>query len=249
MTQKACVVIPARYNSSRFPGKPLVNILEKPMILWVAELASTAVGREHVYVATESDLIKSVVESAGFNVLMTSDKCLTGTDRICEAAKFLDYEIIVNVQGDEPVLNPLDIVSCIKIKSTYVDSVINGYTCVGLNENPSNKNIPKVIFNESNHLVYMSRKALPGFKSETNAPKKFFKQVCIYGFNHNDLALFSSFGRKSHLETFEDIEILRFLEFPSPIMMFECSTGSLAVDVPSDVILVENYLKSLSNDK
>ena len=65
MTQKACVVIPARYNSSRFPGKPLVNILEKPMILWVAELASTAVGREHVYVATESDLIKSVVSVSG----------------------------------------------------------------------------------------------------------------------------------------------------------------------------------------
>ena len=244
MPQKACVVIPARYASTRFPGKPLAEILGKPMILWVAELASLAVGQKHVYVATESEMIKEVVESAGFSVLMTSASCLTGTDRICEASKFLNYDIIVNVQGDEPILNPQDIINCIRIKSKNINSVVNGYTLIGLGEEPSNLNIPKVIFNEKNHLIYMSRLAVPGFKAEHNAPQKYFKQVCVYGFTHHDLTLFSSFGRKSHLEHSEDIEILRFLEFPAPIVMFECTSGSLAVDVPSDVLLVENYLNS-----
>ena len=248
MKQTACVVIPARYASSRFPGKPLADILGKPMILWVAELAASAVGQQHVYVATDSDLIRNVCESAGFNVLMTSEHCLTGTDRICEASHFLDYDIIVNVQGDEPVLNPQDIIKCIEIKSTHIGSVVNGFTSISSTEDPSNTNIPKVIFNENNHLVYMSRQPLPGFKSVKNAPTNYFKQVCIYGFTHNELELFSSFGRKSRLEYSEDIEILRFLEFSAPIIMFECSSGSLAVDVPSDVLLVENYLKSQGND-
>ena len=248
MTQTACVVIPARYASSRFPGKPLADILGKPMIIWVAELASLAVGQQHVYIATDSDVIRNVCESAGFSVLMTGVHCLTGTDRICEAAQFLDYDIIVNVQGDEPVLNPQDIINCIEIKSRHIDSVVNGFTLIGPTEDPSNTNIPKVIFNENNHLVYMSRQPLPGFKSEINAPTNYYKQVCVYGFTHNDLALFSSFGRKSRLEHSEDIEILRFLEFSAPIVMFECMSGSLAVDVPSDVLLVENHLNSLGND-
>lgn len=241
---EACVVIPARYSSSRFPGKPLANICGKPMILWVAELAAVAVGHEHVYVATESPLIKNSVEASGFNVLMTSSECLTGTDRICEAAKFLDYKIIVNVQGDEPILNPDDIINCINIKFNNMKSVVNGFTLISPSEDPKSPNIPKVVFNEKKHLVYMSRNVLPGFKSERNSPDNFYKQVCIYGFSHDDLSLFSSFGRKSTLESCEDIEILRFLEFPDPIIMFECSAGSIAVDVPSDIALVEDYLHS-----
>lgn len=238
----ACVVIPARYASSRFPGKPLAKILSKPMILWVAELSAVAVGKSHVYIATDSDPIKEVVKAAGFQVLMTSEDCLTGTDRICEAAKHLNYEIIVNVQGDEPVLNPQDIVRCIEIKEKNMNSVVNGYTSIQPTEDPSNPNIPKVIFDEKNRLVYMSRNPLPGFKSKACAPSIYFKQVCIYGFSHRDLASFSSFGRKSLLEYSEDIEILRFLEFQNPIIMYECSAGSLAVDEPSDIKLVENYL-------
>ena len=100
-----------------------------------------------------------------------------------------------------------------------------------------------MVFNEKKH-VYMSRNVLPGFKSVRNSPDNFYKQVCIYGFSHDDLSLFSSFGRKSTLESCEDIEILRFLEFPDPIIMFECSAGSIAVDVPSDIALVEDYLHS-----
>ena len=234
---RACIVIPARYASSRFPGKPLAEIYGKPMILWVTEVCASAVGKSHVYVATDSLLIKNVVENSGFNVLMTRADCLTGTDRLCEASKYLDYEIIINVQGDEPVLNPQDIRNCIQIKRENMTSVVNGYAPIQESEDPFNVNIPKVVFNESQQLVYMSRKPLPGFKSHSCAPSTYFKQVCIYGYSHQDLHLFSSFGRKSLLESCEDIEILRFLEFQNPVIMYECSSGSLAVDVPTDIAI------------
>ena len=239
---RSCVVIPARYASSRFPGKPLAEIYGKPMILWVAELCASAVGKRHVYVATDNSSIKDVVVSSGFNALMTSEDCLTGTDRVCEAAKGLDYDIIVNVQGDEPVLNPQDILKCIQIKKKNMTSVVNGYVPIQESEDPCNVNLPKVIFNESQQLVYMSRNPLPGFLS--NAPSTYYKQVCIYGYSHHDLNVFSSLGRKSTLESSEDIEILRFLEFKNPVIMYECSAGSLAVDVPSDIATIEKYLSS-----
>ena len=110
-----CVVIPARFSSSRFPGKPLVSLLGKPMVLWVVDLAIKAVGHDHVYVA-EDDEISTVVSEAGYQVLMTSSKALTGTDRVAEASEQLDYDIYINVQGDEPLVNPLDIRKCINLK-------------------------------------------------------------------------------------------------------------------------------------
>ena len=113
----ACVIIPARHASTRFPGKPLTPLLGKPMILWVAELSARAVGPEHVYVATEDTRISTVVEEAGFRALMTSKTALTGTDRLAEAAEMIDYDIYVNVQGDEPLVNPEDIKRCAELKS------------------------------------------------------------------------------------------------------------------------------------
>ena len=239
-----CVVIPARFSSSRFPGKPLVSLLGKPMVLWVVDLAIKAVGHDHVYVATEDDEISTVVSEAGYQVLMTSSKALTGTDRVAEASEQLDYDIYINVQGDEPLVNPLDIRKCINLKQKNPHLVVNGYCPLSTYEDPNSPNIPKVIFNESGSMVYISRSPLPGYKAYKNAPKTYFKQVCIYGFSKEDLQLFSGLRRKSLLEQSEDIEILRFLEFNRGILMFECSQGSLAVDVPSDVLKVEQAMRS-----
>lgn len=106
---KSVVIIPARYKSSRYPGKPLVPLLGKPMILWVAELSAKAVGVDSVYVATDDERIAEVVKAAGFNSLITSAEALTGTDRLAEAARQIDADIFINVQGDEPTLDPTDI--------------------------------------------------------------------------------------------------------------------------------------------
>lgn len=240
---RTAVIIPARYASSRYPGKPLVHLLGKPMILWVAELAAEAVGANNVYVATESDRIAEVVRSAGFNPVMTSATALTGTDRLAEAAAQIEAGIFINVQGDEPLVNPTDILNIADAKAANMDEVINGYSWVSDEENPNNVNIPKVITNERDELVYMSRVALPGYKDPKNAPARYKKQVCIYAFTGKELEAFESFGRKSELEHCEDIEILRFLELGKRILMVETQPGSLAVDVPEDVPSAEAALK------
>ena len=105
------IVIPARFASSRFPGKPLADILGKPMIRHVWERCVEALGREHVYVATDDARIREACEGFDARVLMTSSTCLTGTDRVAEAARALDYEFLINVQGDEPMLDPADILA------------------------------------------------------------------------------------------------------------------------------------------
>lgn len=239
----ACVVIPARYSSTRFPGKPLVNLLGKPMILWVAEIASAAVGCDNVYVATDDERIVDVVKGGGYQALESSDQALTGTDRIAEVATQLEYEVIVNLQGDEPLASVDDILKCVELKMSMPDKVVNGYCSLSTLEDAGSKNIPKVVFNESNALVYMSRAALPGRKEEGQLLTPYKKQVCIYGYDRKSLEAFRSFGRKSFLEATEDIEILRFLELGIPVHMFECQKGSLAVDEPEDVPAVETALK------
>ncbi len=241
---KPCVLIPARFASSRYPGKPLVPLLGKPMVVWVAELSARAVGREHVYVATEDARIAEVVEAAGFAALMTSPDALTGTDRLAEAAQMVDYDIFVNVQGDEPMVDPEDIRRCAAMKAEHPEMIVNGFCWIGPDEDPTSVNIPKVIATEGGTMVYMSRAPLPGFKDPRNAPTRYMKQVCIYGFGRDDLAAFAAFGRKGTLEQCEDIEILRFLELDRRILMYECSPGSLAVDVPEDVARVEAALRA-----
>ena len=239
------VVIPARYKSSRFPGKPLVPLLGKPMILWVAELSAKAVGQENVFVATEDSRIFDLIESTGFNAVMTSEQALTGTDRLAEAVEQIDSDIYINVQGDEPLVIPSDILKIRDQKLEHMGSVINGYCWISDQEDPENVNIPKVITNEAGKLVYMSRKALPGYKDSQNAPSNYKKQVCIYAFTKQELLAFKNFGRKSRLEYCEDIEILRYFELNVPIFMVETRGGSLAVDIPEDIAPVEAALKRI----
>ena len=212
------------------------------MILWVAELCAEALPAQCVYIATEDFQIKEVVEKAGFNVVMTSNKCLTGTDRIAEAATQIEADIYVNVQGDEPILNPVDILAIIETKKMHPNEVINGYSKIGDNEDPESVNIPKVIFNESQQMVYISRNLLPGTKTKEFVPPSYYKQVCIYAFSKKELNDYAEFGRKGTLELYEDIEILRFLDIGIKIRVVETKSASLAVDVPEDVIKVEEEI-------
>ena len=239
---KTVIIIPARYKSTRFPGKPLTLILGKPMILWVAELCAEVLPTKCVYIATEDFQIKEVVEKAGFNVVMTSNKCHTGTDRIAEAATQIEADIYINVQGDEPLLNPADILEIIESKKKYPDEVINGYSKISDNEDPENVNIPKVVFNENQQMIYMSRSLVPGTKTKEFVPPNYYKQVCIYAFNKQELIDFAEFGRKGTLEFYEDIEILRFLDIGVNIRVVETKSVSLSVDIPDDVLRVEKEI-------
>ena len=240
----SCIVIPARYNSSRFPGKPLAKINNKEMILWVAELSSKVIGKNHVFIATDDIRIKNKVEEHGFNSIMTKDSHETGTDRVAEAVKSLNYEIIINVQGDEPILNPIDIEKCIELKKQYPNYIINFYSLIGEREKASDTNIPKVVINRSGFLLYISRAQIPSKKNQNDQRIKYKKQVCIYGFNKNQLKEFYDYGKKSDIEKSEDIEIIRFLELNKKVYMYESSSVSYAVDIPDDITKLERYINS-----
>ncbi len=237
-------VIPARFKSTRFPGKPLVNILGKPLVIHVAEKVSEALGTDNFVVATEDQRIVDEVERWGYKAVLTSDRPKTGTDRLWEVAQQILANTYVNVQGDEPMVRPQDIFRVYKAKSDFPDHIINGYTEIGVEEDPVSVNIPKVILNENEELVYMSRLPVPGIKGRSDRPQ-YLKQVCIYAFSYGELKAFGERETKTYLESFEDIEILRFLEMGYRIKMVKTGGSSLAVDVPEDVIVVEKALKSL----
>lgn len=238
----AVVFIPARMKSSRFPAKPLAKINEKEMVLYVAEIGSRAVGQENTYVVTDHSEIADLVHQHGFKSLMTSDQALTGTDRLAEAANKVPADIYINLQGDEPLVNPEDILKVLEYKKIHSDCVINCMTPLSPEEDPNDVNIPKVAANENGDLLYMSRSPLPGFKDLSKRPEVVQKQVCIYAFNSLELKRFASFGRKSQLESSEDIEILRFLEMGIKVKMLEVEKASVAVDVPEDIQRVESLL-------
>lgn len=243
---KTAIIIPARYASSRFPGKPLARILGKELILWVHSIARKVVGDEHVYVATESKKILNFLKRKKINCFMTSKKCMTGTDRIAEVAKKINYKIYINLQGDEPLVSPKDILKIIELKRQNYNEVICGYTKLNKFENPQNKNIPKVLFNEKKKLIYMSRNILPAAKKIGSIEKiNFYKQVCIYAFNKNELHKFSKYNKKSYCEKFEDIELLRFFDLDIPIRMLKTSKSSLAVDIADDIKLIERHIKKI----
>ena len=241
---KTIIVIPARYKSSRFPGKPLIDIQGKPMIQWVAELSAKVLGIENVYITTDNEKIAQKVKELGYQVVITSEKCLTGTDRLAEVANQVTADIYVNVQGDEPLVNPEDIFNVIEAKKNYPNKVIAAYAIMNQNEDPLSVNIPKVIFNEQNEMIYMSRQVLPGYKDSINIPTNYYKQVCIYAFNRHELLSYGQYGKKSTLEQIEDIEILRFLEWKQSIYMVKTKHNSMSVDTPEDYVKIQNFLKN-----
>ncbi len=239
---KVLGIIPARYKSSRFPGKPLVDILGKPLIIWVCEIVEKALGRENFVVATEDNRIVDVVESYGYRSILTSDKHLTGTDRLAEVAHKIHADIYINIQGDEPMVNYNDILKAIELKQQYPDFIINGMIPLTDFEDPNNINIPKVLVNKFDELIYMSRLPIPGIKGLGEIPN-YLKQVCIYAFSKDELLAYGNSEDKAYYEKFEDIEILRFFDLGYKVKMFYTANYSLAVDIPEDVEKVEAKLK------
>ena len=242
MSLKYAVLIPARYESSRFPGKPLADINGKPMIQHVWDKCVSAVGSDKVYVATDDDRIAKVVKDFGGQYIMTSPNCLTGTDRLAEANELLQLDFIINVQGDEPMLEPNDI---IKVRDEFIinpSQIVNAYTKISDSEDAYSTTLPKVVTSKSGNLLYMSRAAIPMGKNG-NARNN-FKQVCIYAFSKEHLEFFSLNPSKTKIEDVEDIEILRFLENDIPVKMIEVNNVGIAVDTPADLEKVIFYMNS-----
>ena len=234
------IIIPARYGSSRYRGKPLVKILGKEMVIRVADICNK-IKNVKVFVATDSKKIANVVKKYGYKCIFTSSSCLTGTDRVAEASKKIRSKIYINVQGDEPTINPKDIKKVIETKKKFPNHVICGYDKVHNFENPSNINLPKVVVNSKGELIYISRALVPG-KKKISQKIQYHKQVCIYAFNKKQLKKFYSMKRKSETESFEDIEILRFFDLNEKIKMVKLNSNSVAVDEIADVKKAEKLL-------
>jgi len=228
------VVIPARYKSSRFPGKPLADIAGKTLIQRVWLQCVDAVGADKVIIATDDERIAEHCKALGADVAMTSEQCLTGTDRVAEVVEQRQLDFAVNVQGDEPLVRPEDIV---KVRDAFIakqgNSVVNAMAPIKSEQEYTSLAVPKVTFDLSQSLLYMSRSAIPGNKKQQL--DKAWKQVCIYAFSNEHLAAFSNSTSKTPFEEIEDIEILRFLEMGHKVQMVEVESGTVAVDFKEDI--------------
>ena len=242
MKDKVVIIIPARFGSKRYKGKPLVKILGRELVLRVADVCKKTIGQKNLYIATDSNKIANKVKESGYEYILTSKNCLTGTDRVAEAAKKIKAKIYINVQGDEPLVNPRDIRKIINAKKIYPNHVICGYDKIHKLQHPRNLNLPKVVVNSRKELIYISRSLVPGSK-KVKLNKNYFKQVCIYAFNKNELNKFYSLKKKSEIEDMEDIEILRFFDLGIKIKMIKLNSNSVAVDEIADVKKAEKIIK------
>ena len=245
---KICGVIPARYNSSRFEGKPLALIAGVPMLKRTYEQAQKSKQLTKLVVATDSELIYDYCISENMNVVMTSESCLTGTDRVSEVSLNRGFDLYVNIQGDEPVVDPKNIDAIVSAFREHGTDYIayNLYKKMDSSDEPQSVNSIKVIVNEKDELMFMSRLPVPYSKSDLSP--LYNKQVCVYGFTKDALDVFSK-NKKTINEKFEDIEILRFIDLGFKVKMIETQYDSIAVDVPEDIIKVESFLvrKTLNN--
>lgn len=234
------VVIPARLASTRLPNKPLIDILGQSLLERTWNQVIKAVDRNLVYVLTDNETIVEHCYERNIQVILTSQDCLTGTDRVAEFAKKTDFDYYINVQGDEPLINPNNIVSIIETALHNDYHVINGFANIESEEDFRSLTIPKVVFRPDGRLLYMSRNGIPANKK--NEFQKAFKQVCVYAFTKNALQSFYENKSKTFLENIEDIEILRFLELGYEVKMVKLSSDSIAVDVFEDLEKVKNIL-------
>jgi len=234
------VVIPARLTSSRLPRKPLVEICGKSMLEHTYARAVEAVCAEKVFIATDSDEILQVCEKFGAQVVMTSVDCLTGTDRIAEFAQKVSADVYINLQGDEPLMEPVDIKAVIKAGLAAPTSIINGWAWIETEAEFRSRTIPKVIVRQDGQMMYMSRAPIPGTKDNSFQFSR--KQICVYSFPRKALADFAKNGGKTPHEEVEDIEILRFAEMGWEVQMIELSGTSIAVDTPEDLEWVRSIM-------
>ncbi|SDP79349.1 3-deoxy-manno-octulosonate cytidylyltransferase (CMP-KDO synthetase) [Mucilaginibacter sp. OK268] len=237
---KVLGIIPARYASSRFPGKPLVDIGGKSMIQRVYEQAKKCTSLSEVVVATDDERIFNHVQAFGGVAVMTGSDHQSGTDRCAEVALLHpEYEVIINIQGDEPFIDPEQIAklaACFTDKATQLGTLIKR---IKTEEELFNNNSPKVVVNKLSEAIYFSRSALPHIRGQE--PENwlefytFFKHIGIYGYRADILQQVTKLPVSS-LEKAESLEQLRWIENGYRIKVAETELETYAVDVPEDLL-------------
>lgn len=238
------LIIPARYGSTRFPGKPLALIAGKPMIQHVYERASLAKGLSNIYVATDDQRIRAVIENFGGKVVITSPDAATGTDRINEAIAALelpDDEVIINLQGDQPLVDPISIEQLINLFEKHPGEFEMATLAYQISK-PSDIDDPmqvKVVFDNQHHALYFSRARIPFGRDTQNYPA--YKHIGMYAYTSRFIQEFAMLPHGT-LEQLEKLEQLRALEHGHKIKIAISAFNSQEVDTPEDVKKCEQCL-------
>ena len=244
---KIVVVIPARYGSSRLPGKPLIPLAGKPMVQWVWEQARRAQTVHRVLIATDDQRILDRVQSFGGEARMTRTDHRTGTERIAEVAAHEPGDVFVNVQGDEPLIEPaaIDILvgAILEEPAAQVATVATPIRHPGDIMDP---NVVKAVLDFDGNSLYFSRAPIPWVRdSQHRVHVKYWKHLGLYAFQRDALLEYATLPQ-GELEKVEQLEQLRWLENGWKIRVAEVAQDAISVDVPEDVARVEKLLEKQS---
>ena len=241
---KVVVVIPARYGSTRLPGKPLVSLNGQPMIQRVYERAKSARRVDRVIVATDDDRIVKAVTSFGGEARMTRPDHRTGTERVAEVAAHVEGEVFVNVQGDEPLLDPAAVDTAVSaLLEEPQSAVATVATPIKVPGDIMDPNVVKVVLDFDDNALYFSRAPIPWVRDTGSAIQvRHLKHLGLYVFQREALLEYPTLPQ-GELERIEQLEQLRWLENGSKIRVAEVEHDAISVDVPEDVPRVEKLLQ------
>lgn len=244
MRNKTVVIIPARYASSRLPGKPLARIAGKPLIQWVYERAQEVMNAGEVFIVTDDSRIADAAKSFEAKVMMSPDNIQSGSERVGFAAQNIDANIIVNLQGDEPFV-PTDAVdTAISELQDNPELKVITLACPLLSEDEwRNPSVVKVLLDEDMHAIYFSRATIPFFRDEAfHSLPRLMKHIGVYVFRKDFLLRFLTW-EETTLEKAEKLEQLRILENGHKIRVVKTEKSSFGVDTPADVSYIEKLIK------
>ncbi len=232
-------IVPARYSSVRFPGKPLALLAGRPMLLHVLDAGRAARRLSRVVVATDDERIAAVVRGAGGEVILTSRDAASGTDRLAEAARSRPADVYVNIQGDEPMMSPSNIDRAVEALLVSGRRRIATLSVPLPEAEASDPNVVKVAVARDGRALYFSRAPIPYPRGGSAAYRK---HLGLYAYRAAALAEIAAL-EPSPLETMESLEQLRWLEAGYDIWVAEAATDSIGVDTPEDLARVEELMK------
>jgi 3-deoxy-manno-octulosonate cytidylyltransferase (CMP-KDO synthetase) len=242
--QLAIVVIPARHDSVRFPGKPLAEIAGRSMIARVYERAKKAERIARVIVATDDERILSAVKELGGEAIMTRRDHSSGTDRVAEVAAHIPAAIYVNVQGDEPLIDPAAIDAIVaSMQEDETIQIATPSTIIKATNEIMDPNVVKVVTDFDGNALYFSRAPIPWVRDRgASVAARHAKHIGLYAFRREALLDFATFP-PGELERIEQLEQLRWLENGYRIRVVEVEYEAVSVDVPADIAKVEKILR------
>ncbi len=238
---KAVAVIPARYGSTRLPGKPLLDICGKPLIQRVWDVVTQVRKIDEIIVATDDDRIAKTVQNFGGKVVMTSYDCQSGSDRVREVAQTVDADVYVNVQGDEPLLEPSAIEKLLDIFEHNASVQVATLCCPISREEAQSPNQIKVVRDHVGNALYFSRAPLP-FVRDANETVDYLGHIGIYAYRREAVCSFT-YLPASDLEHAEKLEQLRFLQAGIPISVLEVPRMGVGVDTQEDLDRVRSVVR------